>query len=374
MNKTTFTTILFFLFSLLLVFPLISATTYNASAPEGVYTGDSAIGTLVEREANGTGNGYSSVIFGSSGPLTNGTNQNGVSTSGFGISASSDIYVVTFGPELEDASPIAAEPLEEEQKAQESSLIPPSDAGGGGGGSSRRDTYGLTTGDILTIIINGETHTITINSVRENDATLTVESVPQKIELTVGETKELDITASYLGSDVAITLDSVSDLRKIILTVEDLTTRTSEEEIKEETLTEQEQTPELLQTITAAVSAIETLQIQETTKEIRQGITSATKWIILINIALGILISTGVGAKKLQQRKIYNIFHEITKEELITQDLKKVEFYVKQTMKQGYHYQEIKEQLLGVGWLEYEIDEVITNAMLAEKQELYSKT
>ena len=343
----------------------VSAAEYSGSFESGIYTGNTAAGNIVEREANGADTGYSSIMFSWNGPVKNGTNENGISTSEFGISSSGDIYVVTFGPELEDE--VSTTPLEEEiPEETPSSSIPSS--GGGGGGSSHRDTYGLVAGDILTIIIDDETHTITVDSVGEDSATLTVASTPQTIELVAGETKELDITDTYSGTDVAITLDSVSDLRRIVITVEDLTAENNADETTpEETPSPNENSP-LLQTITGAVSAMSSPQVLETAYEVKQGISTVTKWIILVNIALGILVGMGIAAKKIEKQRIYAVFHQKTKQEFIAQELKRVEDYVKQAMKQGYRYENIKLDLLDAGWQEYEVDEVVVNAMLAEKQ------
>lgn len=362
MNNNHLKIIFCFFFFLVLFLPSVSAADYIG---EG-YGGNTAFGTFVQRHADFEG--LTSIIFGWSGPVKNGTNEDGISSSALGISANGDVYVVTFGADLEDVIPPTL-PKEEVSQPVPSSSIPSSI--GGGGGSSHRDTYGLVTGDILTILIGGETHPITIDSVWNDHATLTVKSVPKKIDLIVGETKKLDITNTYPGTDVAITLDSVSDLRQIVITVEDLTQKTEEEKIAaEEVIQEQQQMPEFLKTITGAVAAIQTPQVQEAAKEVKQGITTATKWILLLNIALGILVGTGITAKKLQQRRIYNVFHQKTKQELIAEELKKVERYVIQAMREGYHYEGIKEQLLDVGWQEYEVDEVIVNAMFAEKQEI----
>lgn len=368
MNTKHYIKIFFFLFLLVLVLKNTEAYSYIGLG-SGAYVGSVAQGTLVERQANANGLGYESVIFSWAGPLKNGTN-GGITVSDFGVSAAGDTYIVTMGPELEDTVVAAKE--EQAMEEEQATTTIASSGGGGGGGSSRRDTYGLIVGDILTIIINDEVHTLSVDEIYEGSAVLTVRSVGKTIELNIGETQQLDIIDSYSGEDVALTLVSVSELRKVVITVEDLTQEESTGETVSETEQQQEEqeTVPALERITGAVTGINTEQVQKVAKEVKKGVTTATKWIILVNVVFGILAGSMIAAKKVQERRIYKIFHQKPRQELIAEELKKVEIYAKQAMQQGQRYEEIKQNLLHAGWQEYEVDEVVVNAMLAEKQTL----
>ena len=231
--KKTFLLGIIFLF-LLAFSPNVFAIIFNGTTntdERHVFSSDSAFGNIVERDVNYTPVGdepsWSAVLFSWGGPLANATGVIDVATAGFGVSAVGDILVLTMGPELEDEEPTEEE--EEEVIEEESSGVPSS--GGGGGGSSSRDTYALIVGDKLTVLINGEAHTIEITEIRETSAVLTIESTTIVVEINEGETEEIDLDEDGVA-DMAITLDNVSELRKITITVEDLTLR--EEETREE--------------------------------------------------------------------------------------------------------------------------------------------
>lgn len=358
------TNVFLYLFSILIVLPGVLGITFSGLGSEGTYSSDSSFGNIVEKSVSGVGEagGFSSIMFSWGGPLKNGTGTEGTSTSGLGISAAGDTYIITFGAVLEEESRVEEETKEEE--IEESSGVP-SSGGGGAGSSSRRDTYGLIVGDKLTVIIAGERHTITITEVRESSATLLIESVGIEVELEVGEIKEIDLNNDGLA-DMAITLDAVSELRKITITVEDLTQR--EDEIEEaETVEEEKEQVDSLERITGAVIGLDTEKIQEVSKEVRETTTAVVKYVLFANVIAGILVGSMVAAREIKRRRIYNVFHQPTKQEIVEVELKKLRQYASEAMKSGRTIYEIKSDLLEAGWFEYEVDEALVDTMLKEK-------
>jgi macrodomain Ter protein organizer (MatP/YcbG family) len=264
---------------------------------------------------------------------------------------------------LEEESRVEEETGEEE--IEESSGIP-SSGGGGAGSSSRRDTYGLIVGDKLTVIINGESHTITITEVRESSATFLIKSVAIEVELDVGETKEIDLNNDGLP-DMGITLEGVSELRKITITVEDLTQREDEVEEIEDSLDEEQPEADPLERITGAVIGIDTQKIEEVSKDVRETTTAVVKYVIFANVIAGILVGSMVAAREIKRRRMYNVFHQQTKQEVVDAELEKLRQYAAAAMKNGRNIYDIKSDLLEAGWFEYEVDEALVDTMLKEK-------
>ena len=372
--KKTFLLGTIFLF-LLAFYPNVFAIIFNGTTntdERHVFSSDSAFGNIVERDVNYTPVGdepsWSAVLFSWGGPLANATGVIDVATAGFGVSAVGDILVLTMGPELEDEEPTEEE--EEEVIEEESSGVPSS--GGGGGGSSSRDTYALIVGDKLTVLINGEAHTIEITEIRETSAVLTIESTTIVVEINEGETEEIDLDEDGVA-DMAITLDNVSELRKITITVEDLTLR--EEETREEAEEEESFLAEPLERITGAVTGIniDVEKIKEVKQEVEQTTNTVIKYILLINLVVGAILGTVIAAREMHRRRIYKFFHQKSKEDIVRDQLKDLETYVHKAYEDGLSFDEIKEALLEAGWLEYEIDEVVTNVMFKKESSLVIK-
>ena len=363
------------IFLFFLVFsPNVFALTSNATTDTGaIATSDSAFGNIVERDVNYTQlhgePSYSAILFSWGGPLANATEMISIGTAGFGISAVGDILVLTMGPELEDEEPVIEEE-EEEVIEEESSGVPSS--GGGGGGSSSRDTYALIVGDKLTVIINGEPHTIEITEISDTSAVLTIESTTIVIEINEGETKEIDLDGDGIA-DMAITLDDVTELRKITITVEDLTLR--EEETIEEVEEEESILAEPLERITGAVTGIniDAEKIKEVKQEVEQTTNTVLKYVLLINLVVGAILGTVIAAREMHRRRIYTFFHQKSREDIVRDQLKELETYVHKAYQEGLSFDEIKEALLEAGWLEYEIDEVVTNVMFKKESSLVIK-
>ncbi len=352
--------------------PNVFAITFNGTTNDdyrNVLSSDSAFGNIVEREVNYTNTGsepsWSAVLFSWGGPLANATEMMTIGTAGLGVSAVGDILVLTMGPELEDEVPVVEE--EEDEEVEESSSVPSS--GGGGGGSSSKDTYGLIVGDKLTVLINGEPHTIEITEVREASAVLTIESTPIVVEIAQGETEEIDLDGDDIV-DMGITLDDVSELRKITITVEDLTLREEgETEVEEE---QESILADPLERITGAVAGIpiDAEKIREVKEEVQQTTSAVIKYILLINIVVGVILGTVIAAREMHRRKIYKFFHQKSKEDVVRDQLKELEIYVHKAYEDGLSFDEIKEALLESGWYEYEIDEVVTNVMFKKESSL----
>ena len=354
-----------FLFFWFLILLIPSAVAFNVAGAgdAGTYTSSSAFGNIVEKSVTGTGSdgGFSSELFSWGGPIKNGTGTEGAPTSGLGVSAAGDTYIITFGPLIDEETTAEEETPEEE--IEESSGVPSS--GGGGGGSSRRDTYGLIAGDKLTVIINGEQHTITILEVRDSSATLLIEAPGIEFELELDETEELDLNNDGLA-DIAITLDAVSELRKITITVEDLTQR--EDGVEEvEILEEEQEQVDPLDRITGAVVGLDAEKIEEVSKEVRETTTAVVKYVLFANVIAGILVGSMVAAREIKRRRIYNVFHQPTKQELVELELKKLREYAAAAVKSGRTIYDIKSDLLNAGWFEYEVDEALVDTMLKEK-------
>lgn len=360
------------IFFLVVFSPEVSAISSNATTTENnVLSSDSAFGNIVEREVNYTNIGsepsWNAVLFSWGGPLTNATGVIDIATAGFGVSAVGDILVLTMSPELEDEMPVVEE--EEEEVIEEEQAGVPS-SGGGGGGSSSRDTYALIVGDKITVLINGESHTIEITEIRETSAILTIESTTRVIEINEGDTEEIDLDGDG-NADMAITLDVVSELRKITITVEDLTMNEEEGEViqqaEEETISANP-----LERITGAVAGIniDAEAIKEVKEEVQQTTNTVIKYILLVNLVVGAILGTVIAAREMQRRRIYKFFHQKSKEDIVRDQLKDLEEYIYKAYEEGMSFDEIKDGLLAAGWLDYEIDEVVTNVMLKKESSL----
>ncbi len=360
------TNVFLYLFSILIVFPGVLGITFSGGSSEGTYSSDSSFGNIVEKSVTGVNdaNGFSSEVFSWGGPLKNGTGTEGVSTAGMGITAVGDTYIITFGPELEEEAQAAPQAVPVQEQEEGGNV--PSSGGGGGGSSSRRDSYGLIEGDKLNVLINGESHTITVLKIREDSATLRIESDVIEIELEWKETKEIDLDHDGIV-DMAITLEAVSELRKITITVEDITQRDDASEEREESLGEEQIEADPLERITGAVVGLDTEKIQEVSKEVRETTTALVKYVIFANVIAGILVGSMVAAREIKRRRIYNVFHQQTKQEVVDAELKKLRSYVAAGMKSGRTIYDIKSDLLEAGWFEYEVDEALVDAMLTEK-------
>ncbi len=369
------TALLGIIFLFLVVFSSnVFAITFNGTTNTDEHhalSSNSAFGNIVEREVNYTHTGsepsYNAILFSWGGPLTNSTGVIDVATAGFGVSAVGDILVLTIGPELEDEEAVV-EKEEEEKVEEESSGVPSS--GGGGGGSSSRDTYGLIIGDKLTVLINGESYTIDITEIRDISAVLTVELPEIVIEMNEGETKEIDIDGDGIA-DMAITLDAVSELRRITITVEDITLK---EEAEAESI-EESIIAEPLERITGAVAGIniDAEKIKQVKEEVEKTTNTLIKYILLINLLIGAILGTIIAAREMQRRRIYRFFHQKSREDIVRDQLKELEKYVRKAYEEGLSFDEIKEALLEAGWYEYEIDEVVTNVMFNKESSLVIK-
>ncbi len=339
----------------------VSAITISGADPSGnIYTSDSAQGSIVEKQVLSADSTYNSSIFSDGGPIKNGTNAADMSVSGLGISALGDIYVVTTGPDITDPVPAAVTPTPSTPSTPESSSVP--SAGGGGGGSSHRDTYGLIVGDVVTVVIEDSPHEIEIVEVKESSAVLAIDGA-SPVEIQLKETITIDVDGDSID-DISITLDSVSELKKITITVTDLTTFHEAEEVEEQPTS----LPESLEQITGAVSALPVQEIAQATVAISKKTSVILTYIVGMNLIVGLLVASVFATKKYQQRRIYNVFHAPSKQELIQKELAKVQNYVSSAMESGRAVHSIKQELLGVGWQEYEIDTIMVDAMLKEEE------
>ena len=97
-----------------------------------------------------------------------------------------------------------------------------SSGGGGGGGALKAIDIGVLTSAItydfgksekLSFVFAGGNHSVRISSLGEIEAEFVVESEPQKIKLTIGEQKNLDITEDG-NDDISIKLNSINILTK----------------------------------------------------------------------------------------------------------------------------------------------------------------
>ncbi|MFA6888993.1 MAG: hypothetical protein WC254_05870 [Candidatus Woesearchaeota archaeon] len=345
----------------LIIFFFIIINTSSALVIQGidsngnVYTSDGAQGTIVEKNVLSSDNTYNSSIFSWGCPLINATNAN------LGVSASGNIYVLTLGPDITDPIPSSIPVSPVLPSTPESSSSVPSSSGGGGG-SSTQDTYGLIIGDILTVKINDEPHTITITNIFESSAVITVDE-KYIVELNVNEEKEIDLNNDGIN-ELSITLDNVSELRKITITVSNLIVNKLEEEVVEET--ETSFTPSLNR-ITGGVSAVDVQQIEEIGKQISKTTSTIITYLVVLNLIGGILFGSIYSVKKIKQRRIYAVFHAQSKEDMVKQQLAKVQSYVSIAMDSNRTVSSIKQELLSQGWQEYEIDSIMVDAMLKEQ-------
>lgn len=341
--KTNIYGIFFLLFLILL--PSISALVISGSDGINTYTSDSAQGSIAERGVTSS-SGHSGIVFSWGAPLANATN-----------TVDGKTYVVTIGPDFSDPeTPAVVE--EEEAEVVEGGGVPSS--GGGGAGSSSRDTYGLIIGDQLTVLIGGEKHTITIDDVFDERVTVTIDG-NERQELIVGETTEIDLDEDGIP-DMALTLDAVSELRRVTITVEDLTQKKEDEE--EQIEAAQEKEVSALEKITGAIPGLNTEQLKKLREETETRAITISSYILAINLFLAILLGILFVARQVQKQRIYTFFHQQSKEELIQQELQKVQGYASKALQAGIHFQEVKQNLLTAGWHEYEIDEILVNEML----------
>lgn len=352
-------TILFILFFLVFSLSGYSLVLEGRDTSGNVYSSDNtAQGSIVEKDVLSGNNAYNSTIFSWGAPLGNATSEASLSASWFGISSSGDVYVMTIGPELEE-SVASVTPVTVPETVSEGSGVPSSGTGGGGG-SSHHDTYGLIVGDIVTVLINSIPHEIEITSIKEQSAVLTVDNI-YIITLELKETVKIDVDNDGI-EDMSITLDSLSDLREITITVEDMTY------MQEESITQEAEMPEPLERITAAVSALPAQDIAEAGFTVGKKTGVFLTYLIGLNLVVGLLVASVVATKRLQQRRIYTVFHAQSQEQLIQQELAKLQHYVSASMDAGKSVASIKRELLTAGWHEYEIDSMMVDAMLKEEE------
>ncbi|MEK6867309.1 MAG: hypothetical protein AABX98_00660, partial [Nanoarchaeota archaeon] len=91
------------------------------------------------------------------------------------------------------------------------------------------------------------------------------------------------------------------------------------------------------------------------------------KYVLLANIITGILVGSMVAAREIKRRRIYNVFHQPTKQEQVDEELKKLRQYATAAIQDGRTIYDIKSDLLDAGWFEYEVDEALVDIMLKEK-------
>lgn len=103
-------------------------------------------------------------------------------------------------------------------------------SGGGGGGSSTKTTASisftskqfnevtLAKGDAVTFSLNNNGHTLTINTVNQDNVDLTITSTPIKLNLKLQETKRIDLNDDNMD-DLSIKLESILPGNKAYLTL-----------------------------------------------------------------------------------------------------------------------------------------------------------
>lgn len=341
-TKKRLSVLIFFL--VVLFPPTVFSLVISGSSGSDTYTSDSAQGSIAQRDLS-SASGHSGIVFSWGGPLADATGSSGTNA-----------YLLTIGPDFSDPE-VAPPPPEEAAAVVAESHIPSS--GGGGGGSSSRDSYGLTEGDKITVLINAQSHTISIDKVLEDAAVLTIESLPQTITIRVGETKEIDFEDDGIA-DMAITLDAVSELRRVTITVEDLTVKKEEQEQQTET----EETPTPLEKITGAINGLDTEKLQALQEETQIAARTMTTYVLGINLLLGVLLGALFVAKHIQKQRLFSFVHQQSKQERIKQELQKVQHYAAQALQANISFQKVKKTLLTAGWHEYEIDQILVEEML----------
>ncbi|PIN78342.1 hypothetical protein COV16_06055 [Candidatus Woesearchaeota archaeon CG10_big_fil_rev_8_21_14_0_10_34_8] len=353
------------IFSLFIIIflPITLAITFTGTDGSDVYSSDdSAIGSIAQRDANDTATNTESIIFSWGGPVGNGSSAADLSSSGLGISASSDTYIITFGPDLTEDVAVST-PTSPPAETESSSSIPSS---GGGGGSSSRETYGLVVGDKLTVLINNQPYKIAIKTVKEDNVELTIEEISETFELKLDETKEFDLDKDNIP-DMSITLDAVSDLLRVTITVEDLTKQKEQETInKDQDIINAAEVLEAVKPITGAAIGM----MSEQAAEVKTSLKTALTTIIGLNVLLGVILNGLFTAKHIKMQRAYKAFHTKNKQDIINLELKKVEAYVAKALHNGYSKDQIKHNLLIAGWQEQEIDEILVEAMLNQDDRL----
>lgn len=335
-------------FLFLLLLPVVFAITFTGSSEGGdtFSSTNTAQGTIAERQVVGTES--SGIIFSWGAPLGNGSNIVG-----------GDTYFITIGPVLEE---------EEIVKKEEGSAPPPAPApaipssGGGGAGPSGKQSYGLVVGDKLTVLVKDQSHTIAIDEVGEDYVLVTIESTAQTLKITVGETKLVDLDADGIA-DSSITLDSVSDLRKVQITVEEIQTEEQEEVIEEV------QAVEPLKRVTGAVAGLAETEMQDLEASFKQKATKVMQNVspLVGIILLGILLGGLFTAKYVQQGRLNALSNELEKEELIQQELQKIQAYARTALSKGHSQKNIKQELLRAGWLKEEVNTALVDALLNQE-------
>ncbi len=346
MKKTALLGIIFLF--LVAVSPPVFAITFTGTSGSDTYNSTStAQGTITERQMTGTES--SGIVFSWGAPLGNGSNTMGT-----------DTYFITIGPVLEE---------EEIVKKEEGSAppSPPSPAipssGGGGAGPSSKEKYSIVVGDKLSVLVQNQLHTIAIDKVGEDYVIVTVQSTAQTLKITIGETKLVDLDADS-SADIAITLNAVSDLRKVQITIEEIQSEDQEELINTESSVEQ------LKRITGAVTGI--AQRVESTASEAQELKAVLQNVapFLGIVMLGLLFSSVLTAKYIQQRRWDALFSEQEKEAQVQEELKKIQAYMRAALSKGHSQENVKQELLQTGWQEEEINTALVDAMLSQNNRL----
>jgi hypothetical protein len=368
-------TIFLSLFLVFILIPTASALNFNGSDENSIQikSRDSASGSIAKRGANTTSDDTEAIVLSWGGPVGNGTNAADLSTSDFGTSdlktSATDTYIITFGPDLR--RPVAASISIPEASGPPSSGIPSS--GGGGGGSSSRETYGLVVGDKLTFLINKEPYTISIDEVKEASADFTLVESGEKFTLALDEIKEFDLTNNG-QIDMTFTVDLISELRRVTITIQDMT------KVVQETNPEEQETTieaEPLEAITGmaigakdrvggAIAMLNAAEMKETATTTSHALT----YIFAMNILLGILLTSFFTAKHVQKRRVYNVFHQPNKKEIVNKGFQQMHNFVKQSLASGYNYKQVRESLVQAGWQQEEIDAILVDAMLEQNSRL----
>lgn len=337
----------------LLLLPIAFAITFTGTSGTDTYSStNTAQGSIAERQVSGADSENipsSGIVFSWGAPLGNGTNL-----------FQGDTYFITLGPVLEE---------EEVVKKEEGSALPPlptlaiPSSGGSSAGSSRQQIYDLIVGDKLTVLIRNQPHTIAIDKIGEDYVMVTVQSNAQTLKIFVGETKMVDLDADS-NADISITLDAVSDLRKVQITVEEIEIEEQEEFI------EKIESAEPLKQVTGAVAGLaEHVEASAgDVQTLRVVLQTATPYVGLV--LLGLLLSSLFTAKYVHQRRLYTLISEQEKEELVQEELQKIQAYARSALLKEHSKEHIKQTLLQTGWQEEEINTALVDAMLSQENRL----
>lgn len=342
------------IFLFLLLVPIAFAITFTGTSGSDTYSStNTAQGSIAERQASGTDSESipsSGIVFSWGAPLGNGSNILGT-----------DTYIITMGPVLEEEEIVIKDEGGAAVPAPPVPAIPSS--GGGGAGPSGKQSYSLVVGDKLTVLVKDQPHTIAIDKVGEDYVMVTVQSTAQTLKIFVGETKLVDLDADS-NADVYITLNSVSDLRKVQINVEEIETEEQEE------LMEKAESVESLKQVTGAVAGLaDKIEIPSgDIQELRVVLQTATPYIGLV--MLGLLLSSLFTAKYVQQRRLYALSAEQEKEELVQEELQKLYIYTQHALAKGCTQDAIKTELLHTGWREEEINTALVDAILSQENRL----